>query len=166
MFKACFSSQPDHAPYSAVTVILGYFSINAAIAFSVASCLESPPHQENFSSTWPSPESPELPPEDAPPPDEPPHAASDNAITDTNAKDIAFLILFLMKSSPFLLFMCTLYNQNNFLSFSTFCKGLHIFLKNYAYSPYITTFILDIMNKHALDFFDGSILALLIPYVN
>ena len=109
MFNACFSSQPDHAPYSVVTVIYGYFSMKAATAFSVASCLESPPHQENFNSTgsWLSAASPAAEDSAAAVVSAaaavvsfavllPPHAAKDSVMAEASVRDIAFLMLLLI----------------------------------------------------------------------
>ena len=134
MFKDCFSSHPVHAPYSGVTVIFGYFAMKASIAFSVASCLVSPPHQENFNSTG----SVEAAAVVVSPPAAAvvsaagaavvlsvdvlllPHAASDNVITDARVKDNAFLILFLIDTSPFLVFcfLCVCFR----ICFAKVCK--------------------------------------------
>ena len=103
MFKDCFSSHPDHAPYSGLTVTPSYFAWKASIAFSVASCLESQPHQEKVML----PEiSPEFPPSALLSPAAlvsavvvvllPPHPTSEIAVTEAIAS--AALFIFFIKN--------------------------------------------------------------------
>lgn len=95
--------------------------MKASIAFSVASCLVSPPHQENRNSTGSvdaaavvvSPAAAAVVFSSAAAAVVAsvdvllfPHAANDNVITDARVKDTAFLILFLIDTSPFLGFCC------------------------------------------------------------
>ena len=116
--------------------------MKAATAFSVASCLESPPHQENFNSTgsWLSAASPAAEDSAAAVVSAaaaavvsfavllPPHAAKDSVMAEASVRDIAFLMLLLIIITlPFLFCVRSRLQILMLQRFAQSCKKLCIF---------------------------------------